>query len=113
MIAVLAKAGQTAIVEEFFELFKTPWEFYQPGGRYDVLLTTTGEIPAPCAALIVVSGSELTSVDAHCGIATGTRSRGVSVDHRGTCLPIYGELLAFERGSAATPCLETTAGIGA
>ena len=38
MIGVIAKTGQTATVEEFFELFKTPWEFYREASRYDVLL---------------------------------------------------------------------------
>ena len=31
VIGVIAKADETPEVEEFFELFKTPWEFYRPG----------------------------------------------------------------------------------
>ena len=30
------------LVREFFELFKTPWEFYRPGRRYHVLLSHGG-----------------------------------------------------------------------
>ena len=35
VIGVMCKADQTAAVEEFFQLFKTPWEFYQPARAYD------------------------------------------------------------------------------
>ena len=31
VIGVIAKADETPEVEEFFELFKTPWELYRPG----------------------------------------------------------------------------------
>ena len=45
MIGVIAKAGQVGVVEEFFELFKTPWELYRPGQVYDVIIATADEIP--------------------------------------------------------------------
>ncbi len=38
MIGVLADSSERPVVSEFFELFKTPWEFYQEGQDYDVLL---------------------------------------------------------------------------
>ena len=38
MIGVIARDEQRATVEEFFELFKTPWEPYRERGAYDVLL---------------------------------------------------------------------------
>ena len=47
------------VVEEFFQLFKTPWEFYDPNrGRYEVLLVADGDIPKVDADLVVVYGSE-------------------------------------------------------
>ncbi len=111
MIGILASAEQTAIIEEFFELFKTPWEFYEPGRRFDVLVTTTGEIPDSCASLIVAFGSEPTTADARYGIAAGTRGRGASLECGGARVPIYGECLTFEGGRGGTVCLDSTCGI--
>ena len=40
MIGVISKDGQKWAVEEFFELFKTPWEYYRDGRMYDVIVLT-------------------------------------------------------------------------
>jgi len=58
MIGVLPKAGQERAVEEFFELFKTPWEMYRPGRSYDVVIATATDIPQVQASLIVLYGVE-------------------------------------------------------
>ena len=42
MIGVIANPSERPIVSEFFELFKTPWEFYQSDRHYDVLLSSGG-----------------------------------------------------------------------
>ena len=38
MIGVIANPTDHNVVCEFFELFKTPWEFYRGDRQYDVLL---------------------------------------------------------------------------
>jgi hypothetical protein len=38
MIDVIADPKDQDVVREFFELFKTPWEFYCRDGRYELLL---------------------------------------------------------------------------
>ena len=38
MIGVVAHDAERAVIREFFELFKTPWEFCRPGIAYDVLI---------------------------------------------------------------------------
>src|ERR1043165_9428028 len=57
MIGVVAEEPELAAVAEFFELFKSPWEFYQPGTHYDVLLSSTNWIPETDATLVVSYGS--------------------------------------------------------
>jgi len=37
LIGVLSKEHEVPIVEEFFQLFKTHWEFYTPDHGYDVV----------------------------------------------------------------------------
>ena len=49
MIGVIANSSDECVVREFFELFKTPWEFYRADRRYDVVLCTghSGLSPLP------------------------------------------------------------------
>jgi hypothetical protein len=96
LIGVIAKLDEKPIVEEFFELFKTPWEFYRPGRQYDAVLAAVDEIPPVETKLLVVYGSGTRSCDVQSGITGRSWSRGVSLDYQGTRLPIYGDLLTFE-----------------
>ena len=36
VIGVLSKDSEARAVQEFFQLFKTPWEFWAPGRPYDL-----------------------------------------------------------------------------
>ncbi len=111
MIAVLARDDQAATARELFELFKTPWEFYQPGRQYDVVLSTTGQIPRRCASLVIVAMGERAPIDAALEILAGTSERGGTFEHRGWRVPIYGRLLPFDRQSAGVSVLESSSGI--
>ena len=57
MIGVLCKPSQATVVEEFFELFKTPWEHWRPGRAYDAVIVTGDELPAIDASLVLVYGA--------------------------------------------------------
>ena len=96
MIGVIPKVDQHAAVEEFFELFKTPWEFYKVGRRYDVVVATAEEIPDVDTRLLVIYGAESKNVDTRHGVARRSRHRGMSLTHLGSRVPIYDELLTFE-----------------
>jgi hypothetical protein len=109
MIGVLPKAHQTAAVEEFFQLFKTPWEFYRPGRVYDVVVATSDEIADVDARLLVIYGTDLKNRDARDGVAARSRHQGGSLNYRGIQLPVYGEVLTFEEREAAVPCVSTDA----
>src|SRR5467141_4538662 len=110
MIGVIPKTDQITVVEEFFQLFKTPWEFYEQGRTYDVVVATTDEIPEVDTRLLLIYGSEIKSSDARNGIAVRLRHPGGSLNHRGILLPIYGEVLTFEERSAGIPCVTTDSG---
>src|SRR5580765_3203837 len=96
MIGVISRTDQVKVVEEFFELFKTPWEFYQPGRAYDVVVTTGDDVPEVDAHLHLVYGPETTSTDERHGIVLKSRHRGATLDCQGGTLPIFGELVTFE-----------------
>jgi hypothetical protein len=110
LIGVIAKADQLRTVEEFFELFKTPWEFYRPGQMYDVIISSVDEIPEVSAKLLLVCSPTGKSMDARLGaIALGKHQRAF-LCHRDTRLPIYGQLTTFADGSKGIPYIAADCG---
>jgi hypothetical protein len=97
MIGVIANPSERAVIGEFFELFKTPWEFYSSGRRYDVVL---------CAAdsnfewnianvVLVYAGHEL-PFDAGAKVQIISQARnGCMVSYKGLRIPVYGESVTF------------------
>lgn len=63
MIGVICKNSQKSTVEEFFQLFKTPWEFYNGNEQYDVILMTEEYSPLPKSRLFVLFGTTTTNFD--------------------------------------------------
>ena len=103
MIAVHARQNDQPVVREFFELFKTPWEFFAPGVHADVLLCAADEIPANSARLVVIYGSGLNSFDRAQSAAVRPQGAGKTISHGEKSFPIYGSSLAFE--NSANPAL--------
>lgn len=94
MIGVLARPEQWRLVEEFFQLFKTPWGHWQNGTTWNVIISTTGSVPSGNAALKVVLGdsSALRSNDA---VSAGTQIGRVVRSMDGKRIPVYGHLTTF------------------
>ena len=96
MIGVVANEAEHSTVVEFFELFKTPWEFWRPGSRYDVLLCSNGVVPKNDARLLLFYGSQEQAFERCRGIKTKS-VRGLDfVSFRGERMPIYGNCLLFD-----------------
>src|SRR5262249_24342749 len=89
MIGVLADARDHPVVREFFELFKTPWEFWQRDGRYDVLICAGDEYVRDSAAkLVLIYAGEGPPEDYQQGHAR-------MLSYNGICIPIYGGCITF------------------
>src|SRR6476620_6056653 len=56
MIAVLAENEEYEVVREFFELFKTPCDFFRSDIAHDVLICAGDEIPPTSARLVLAYG---------------------------------------------------------
>jgi len=54
MIGVSAHPNELRIVEEFFQLFKTPWEPYRAGRPYDVIMSEDAATEAPGVRLRII-----------------------------------------------------------
>jgi len=95
VIGVLARPEQRASVEEFFELFKTPWEHYRPGKSYDVVIVTADTVPETDARLIVILGSSPKQTERDLGVVAGSKRRDAVLAGGPDPLPIYGGLQTF------------------
>lgn len=106
MIGVISKSNQVEAVEEFFQLFKTPWEFYRPGEAYSVVIATSGELSKVRSNLLLVYGPETKSIDAHVGINLGKRLESSFLTHRDAAIAIYGGVCTFADASSGSPCVK-------
>ena len=96
MIGVVADKAEQAIVAEFFELFKTPWEFWRPGTRYDVLLCSNSIVPESDAGLLLLYGSQQQSFEKYQSIKTSCAPGHNFALFRNERIPIYGNCLLLE-----------------
>ena len=83
MIGVIADPAVHDVVREFFELFKTPWEFYVGNRQYDIVICGSEDQPHVGAKLVVA-------------YAVGSKDRRSCVlTYRGHRIPIYGGAVTF------------------
>ncbi len=97
MIGVVADPGEHVAVREFFELFKTPWEFYREGRDYEVLLCSgePGDSGGAAGLTLIYSGAELAYDDRAGLAASGPARAGETLRYRGAEVPVYGRSLRF------------------
>ncbi|UCF30258.1 MAG: hypothetical protein JSV26_09330 [bacterium] len=108
MIGIVSRPEQRATVEEFFQLFKVPWEFHQEGRRYRVLIVTEPSAAPLSADLNLLFSPGYCPVDGEHGTEVLAADRG-SHDLLRTPygqLPIHTDLCLF-RG-CPDPIVETT-----
>jgi len=96
MIGVIADRADHDVVREFFEMFKTPWEFFREDRRYDVLLCAGDHRGDVSAKLVVVYAGRRTNADSEPEIQ-GVRERMASAifSDGEACIPIYGRAITF------------------
>jgi peptidoglycan/xylan/chitin deacetylase (PgdA/CDA1 family) len=82
-------------VEEFFELFKTPWEHYRNAMEYEVVLTSDPASPVPLAKLVIAFGAKETFLDNRSGVRIRSVEEGGDIEWEGATVPVYGRLMTF------------------
>jgi hypothetical protein len=95
MIGVWASGTDLEIVNEFFELFKTPWEPVKPGRRYPVVLSTHEDLPDVDTDVLLLYGPRERSLDRDIGVAVGEAPAPANVEWEGERLPLYGAHATF------------------
>ncbi len=89
MIGVLARENERFAAREFFELLKTPWEFFRPHGSYDVILSTGAEVPRNDSRLIMVWSAQECGIDEEMKIFSRPLPPVAILEYGGTLFPLY------------------------
>lgn len=108
MIGVLCNADEVLAAREFFELFKTSWELYEEGRRYDAVLTT-GRVPAAQSSPVLLIYTSRQECGESVADSTGFADSGGAMVGCGSCdFPVYGRLAVFQGNSGKVILEETT-----
>jgi hypothetical protein len=107
MIGVIANPAEHVVVREFFELFKTPWEFYRPGQKYEVLLCAgDANFEQNAAKVVLIYAGQKLSFDLGERIQIASQgSTGCGLLYKGYRIPIYGDRIVF-RGDGTGELLD-------
>ena len=97
MIGVVANPGEYILVREFFELFKTPWEFYRSEGQYEVLLCAREDagVQGATTKLVIVYAGKETLFDEEEKIEITSHRKHGTLSYKGSRFPIYGNNITF------------------
>jgi hypothetical protein len=97
MIGVFANPSEHGAVREFFELFKTPWEFYRSDRQYKVLLCAgEGTISDKAAKLVLIYGGRKLSFDDQTELKAVPRQEyGRTLVYQQLRIPIYADSVHF------------------
>lgn len=96
MIGVIVKERQKPIVEEFFQLFKVPWEFFNKEKRYDVVIITDDSFVVPTSRLTVIYSSNKTLFDSENDVQFSRHKGNTLLDNDHYQFPVYKNLLQFQ-----------------
>src|SRR5208337_832191 len=95
MIGVAVHSTDRDTAGEFFELFKTPWEFYRSGRCYDVVISTQDQCRDATAKLVLLYNARRTTFDEEQGTAVSFCQGEATISYDGQCLPLYGQAATF------------------
>jgi peptidoglycan/xylan/chitin deacetylase (PgdA/CDA1 family) len=89
MIGVMAPTAQRRVIGEFFNLFKTPWEFHRVGADYEVLICSDSHPADNSAPLVLIYGCNEGSFDSKMGVQLRPQSGMSILSFEGDRIPIY------------------------
>jgi|GEM_PF-259601 len=108
MIGVIARPADIPLVEEFFQLFKTPWEFFMPGKPYSAVIATAEPMSAVQAGVLLVFASGQRSGDSALGCQLREPVAKAWIGWGENEVPLYGALGII--GGAGKGVVETRRG---
>jgi hypothetical protein len=112
VIGVICADSEKPAVREFFQLFKTPWVFWEPGGVCDVLIVTSAAaVPESFTARLVIAfGTIEMHDDTSLDVSPRSRTHDGMLEVGDLRLPLYTGALTL---AASGTILGRSAGSGA
>jgi hypothetical protein len=101
LIGVISKENERETVLEFFELFKTPWEFYKKNKTYDVVILTCDPQCEIKAKLLIIYGSQEDSLGHQHKLKPIMTTYTSTLHDRDLLFPIYGKVSSFHESARA------------
>ena len=98
MIGVASSPEYREAASEFFELFKTAWEFYRSGEEYDAVICCGVNPPDVRANLVIVYSADELNFDRQHQLYVRRQNLGDAASYRGWFLPVYSGLASIEKG---------------
>ncbi len=98
MIGVATSAEDREAVSEFFELFKTAWEFCRSGEEYDAVICCGVNPPDVRAHLVIIYSADELNFDRQHQLHIRRQKLGDAASYRGWLLPLYSGLASIENG---------------
>jgi hypothetical protein len=102
MIGVAASADDLSVAQEFFELFKTPWEPAVPRRKYQVVLNTDGCFETFDAEQFLVYSSGEVATDRSAGATVERVDGPIDLEWDEARVPIFGSVALFDGGVSAS-----------
>ena len=96
MIGVIASERERNVVKEFFELFKTAWEYYSPDHYYDVIISTEKNIIKNGCRLEVIYCSDKPPLDYGKEFGIKGKYKEALLEYESVEIPIYRGLITFK-----------------
>ena len=97
-IGVVADPAEHPAIREFFELFKTPWEFYRSDRSYEVVVCAgDGEFVEGAARLVLIYAGRKLALDSDIPAEAGSpQPNGRMLAFGEARVPIYGDSVTFD-----------------
>jgi hypothetical protein len=106
VIGVICGDGELAVAEEFFQLFKIPWERYRRGTRYAAVICTDPEgwERERDAQRLFLLFSSSGAVDHAIGLGQSETGSGCFIAIEGALIPLYGTVSVLNAGALPSGC---------
>lgn len=95
MIGVVVSSAEQAAAAEFFELCKTPWEFWQPDHEYEVVIGTESPPQVTGVRLLLLYSTKRTAFDIAENLTITGLPPGSILAYGQNRLPLYGSIGAI------------------
>lgn len=93
MIGLICPQREKNVAREFFELFKTPWEFYRAGCNYPIVISTDHNLKEQAGGLLINYSTTSNELDYKNNLIISEIHDHSIVDSNKFSIPIYGKLV--------------------